>query len=72
MDLWVKVQCFGDYLVARMIALNNSEVRFKYLCGYNPLLFTIFLMYSLIFMNMDISKLAYLKLLCLTFIFLSS
>ena len=42
------------YLEPRVIALNNSRLRCKYLCGYTPLFCYDFLMYSLIFMNMQI------------------
>ena len=47
------------YLVPRVVALNNSQLSCKYLCRYIFLLFYDFLMYSLIFMNMQICSLAY-------------
>ena len=48
-------QLLGTHL--RVVASDNSELICKYLCGYTLLFFTIFLlflMYSLIFMNMQI------------------
>ena len=47
------------HLVPRVVALNNSQLSCKYLCGYTFLFFYDFLMYSLIFMNMQICSLAY-------------
>ena len=47
------------YLVPRVVAYNNSQLSCKYLCGYTFLFFYDFLMYSLIFMNMQICSLAY-------------
>ena len=54
-----KIAVIGHYLVPRVVAKNNSQLSCKYLCGYIYLFFNDFLMYSLIFMNMQICSLAY-------------
>ena len=54
-----KSSVIWHYLVPRVVAYNNSQLSCKYLCGYTFLFFHGFLMYSLIFMNMQICSLAY-------------
>ena len=58
MDNLVNVQWFGIIWYQECLP-KNSQLSCKYLCGYTLLFFYDFLMYSLIFMNMQICSLAY-------------
>ena len=49
-----KSAALWHYLVPRVVVSNNLQLSCKYLCGYTLLFFYDFLMYSLIFMNMQI------------------
>ena len=58
MDNLVKVQWFGIIWYEEWLP-KKSQLSCKYFCGYTLLFFYDFLMYSLIFMNMQICSLAY-------------